>query len=35
MPLQQLTQAGRTPALPLTLELAGEPLVLELSLIHI
>lgn len=29
MPLQQLTQAGRTPALPLTLELAGEPLVLE------
>jgi tRNA A-37 threonylcarbamoyl transferase component Bud32 len=29
MPLQQLTQAGRTPALPLTLELTGEPLVLE------
>lgn len=29
MPLHKLSQAGRTPTLPLTLELAGEPLVLE------
>ncbi|ATH83845.1 serine/threonine protein kinase [Ectopseudomonas mendocina] len=29
MPLHKLNQAGRTPTLPLTLELAGESLVLE------
>ncbi|ARS47429.1 serine/threonine protein kinase [Ectopseudomonas mendocina] len=29
MPLHKLSQAGRTPTLPLTLELAGESLVLE------
>ena len=29
MTLHKLSQAGRTPTLPLTLELAGEPLVLE------